>query len=168
MIPLDFSGRTALVTGAAGGIGRGIVAALREAGAVVVAADRESGALESLYAHTDKVHTAAFDITDEEAVQAAAAGHSGAGRARNAARKQCRRSHARGSALYTARGVRLVAAVGGQRGGHLYLLQGVRAADDRGGKGQALSILPRSRGVPAFRPAPPTRRQRRLSSTLRR
>ena len=73
MIPLDFSGRTALVTGAAGGIGRGIVAALREAGAVVVAADRETEALEALYANTDKVHTAAFDITDEAAVQAAAA-----------------------------------------------------------------------------------------------
>lgn len=42
---MDFSGRTALVTGAPGGIGGAIVARLREAGARVAAADRDTSGI---------------------------------------------------------------------------------------------------------------------------
>ena len=38
-IEIDLAGRTAIVTGAAGGVGRATVAALRDAGASVVAED---------------------------------------------------------------------------------------------------------------------------------
>ena len=44
---MDFSGRTALVTGAAGGIGGAVVARLREAGARVAAADRDTSGLDA-------------------------------------------------------------------------------------------------------------------------
>ena len=43
---LDFSGKTAIVTGAAQGIGRAIVSALAESGAQVVALDRDAEGLE--------------------------------------------------------------------------------------------------------------------------
>ena len=42
---MRFSGKTALVTGAAGGIGQAIVAGLRAEGALVAAADRDSSAI---------------------------------------------------------------------------------------------------------------------------
>lgn len=53
----DLAGRKALVTGAAGGIGRAIVGRLHAAGAVVAAADRDTGAL-GCAAHLDG------DLTD--------------------------------------------------------------------------------------------------------
>jgi NAD(P)-dependent dehydrogenase (short-subunit alcohol dehydrogenase family) len=65
----------ALVTGAAGGIGRGIVAALVEAGATVVAADLDAAAAQDVAsAYADgQVQPLAVDITDEDAVGAALA-----------------------------------------------------------------------------------------------
>ncbi len=44
---MDFTGKTALVTGAAGGIGRAVVTALRAAGARVAVADRDTSAVEA-------------------------------------------------------------------------------------------------------------------------
>ena len=43
---MDISGKTAIVTGAASGIGLGIATALAEAGANVVMADLQKGAVE--------------------------------------------------------------------------------------------------------------------------
>jgi NAD(P)-dependent dehydrogenase (short-subunit alcohol dehydrogenase family) len=71
-LSIDLSGRRALVTGAAGGIGRGIVAALVEAGAEVVAADLDGDAASTVAdAHPGRVRPLALDITDEPGAQEA-------------------------------------------------------------------------------------------------
>ncbi|MEM9431071.1 MAG: SDR family oxidoreductase [Pseudomonadota bacterium] len=62
----SLAGQSALVTGAAQGIGRGIVAALAEAGAAVMATDIDTDALASV----DGVATATLDVTDAAAVDA--------------------------------------------------------------------------------------------------
>jgi 2-hydroxycyclohexanecarboxyl-CoA dehydrogenase len=66
-LAIDLSGQTALVTGAGGGIGAGIVAALLDAGAHVVAADLTKAGLDALpdRAGIDRVE---LDVADEDAV----------------------------------------------------------------------------------------------------
>jgi NAD(P)-dependent dehydrogenase (short-subunit alcohol dehydrogenase family) len=77
---LDFglSGRTALVTGAAGGIGRGCAVALAAAGADVALMGRRAGALEEVAADVRSLGREAIclrcDITDARAVEDAAGG----------------------------------------------------------------------------------------------
>lgn len=66
-IAIDLTGRTALVTGAAGGIGAGIVATLLASGARVVAADLTGEALDTLPDHPALVRVE-LDVTDERAV----------------------------------------------------------------------------------------------------
>ncbi len=62
---LDMHGRHAVVTGAAGGIGKAIVAALLARGAQVHAIDRDGGALERLAAlHGEPLHTHVADLSD--------------------------------------------------------------------------------------------------------
>ncbi|MFD0309298.1 3-hydroxybutyrate dehydrogenase [Streptomyces sp. NPDC127119] len=74
----DLGGRTALVTGAAGGIGRACALRLAAAGAKVRAVDRQSEGLETLaeqargLAGTVEPHL--LDLTDLDAAEAAAAG----------------------------------------------------------------------------------------------
>ncbi len=71
--PRPLSGRHALVTGAAGGIGRAVVEALLGAGARVTLAGRDAGRLGTFAAKLppDRVHVAAgFDVTDAAAVGA--------------------------------------------------------------------------------------------------
>lgn len=72
----DLTGRRALVTGSSKGIGAALAAGLAEAGAELVLNGRDAGALErarqELAEKTGaKVHTAAFDVTDETAVRRA-------------------------------------------------------------------------------------------------
>ncbi|MFJ4276739.1 3-hydroxybutyrate dehydrogenase [Streptomyces massasporeus] len=76
--PLDLGGRTALVTGAAGGIGRACALRLAAAGAKVRAVDRDATGLEALadqgrgLAGTVEPHI--LDLTDLDAAELAAAG----------------------------------------------------------------------------------------------
>jgi len=59
----DFSGRVAVVTGAARGVGRAIVGSLVDAGAHVVAADRDAeGLAETARPHGDAVATVTADV----------------------------------------------------------------------------------------------------------
>src|SRR3954469_21108812 len=75
---LDLGGRTALVTGAAGGIGRACALRLAAAGAKVRAVDRDAAGLDSLaeqargLAGTVEPHV--LDLTDLDAAELAAAG----------------------------------------------------------------------------------------------
>jgi NAD(P)-dependent dehydrogenase (short-subunit alcohol dehydrogenase family) len=70
--PFDLSGRVAVVTGGASGIGTGIAAVLAEAGATVVIADRdEAGAQGQAAALISAGHAAAFvrvDLADETSI----------------------------------------------------------------------------------------------------
>ena len=74
--PSTLSGRTAIVTGAAQGIGLAIAEALLAAGAHVVAVDREAQGLQALVAAHPQVTAVGGDVTDPalpEAIDAAMA-----------------------------------------------------------------------------------------------
>ncbi|WP_405673344.1 3-hydroxybutyrate dehydrogenase [Streptomyces sp. NBC_01530] len=75
---LDLGGRTALVTGAAGGIGRACALRLAAAGAKVRAVDRDATGLESLAEQAGglagAVEPHVLDLTDLDAAEHAAAG----------------------------------------------------------------------------------------------
>ncbi|KKB13775.1 catenin [Devosia geojensis] len=69
--PFSLAGKTALITGAGGGIGRALVAAFREAGAAVIGADREAEMLDGL----DLAGQVHCDLADTAATQAALNAH---------------------------------------------------------------------------------------------
>jgi rhamnulose-1-phosphate aldolase/alcohol dehydrogenase len=70
--PRELAGRVALVTGAAGGIGRAVVNALAAEGACVVAADIDGEGATALAAELDGAGLPViFDVTDEADVEAA-------------------------------------------------------------------------------------------------
>ncbi|MFG2129322.1 3-hydroxybutyrate dehydrogenase [Streptomyces sp. NPDC048751] len=77
---LDLGGRTALVTGAAGGIGRACVLRLAASGAKVRAVDRDATGLEALAERSasaglaGSVEPHVLDLTDLDAAELAAAG----------------------------------------------------------------------------------------------
>src|SRR5215218_1941254 len=72
---LRLDGRTALVTGAASGIGRACAVRLAAAGAAVRALDRVEAGLAELAAEAgDAVRPQVLDLTDLDAAEAAAAG----------------------------------------------------------------------------------------------
>ncbi|MGX7761654.1 3-hydroxybutyrate dehydrogenase [Streptomyces angustmyceticus] len=78
-VSLDLDGRTALVTGAASGIGRACALRLAAAGATVRAVDRDAGGLAALVAdHPDGgrggIEPRPLDLTDLDAAERAAAG----------------------------------------------------------------------------------------------
>lgn len=73
-VAIDLSGRVALVTGASGGIGRGITRALHASGATVVAADRDEAFIAETFADLgERIVPLAFDIVDPESVHAGVA-----------------------------------------------------------------------------------------------
>ncbi len=69
---LRLDGKTALVTGAAGGLGHSFTRCLLEAGATVIVSGRRREALESLKSefpeHADRIHVVTMDVTDEASV----------------------------------------------------------------------------------------------------
>lgn len=70
---VTWEGSTALVTGAASGIGRAITDRLVRNGAVVIAGDIDEAGLATLAQHHgDRVHTQHCDVTDEASVAALA------------------------------------------------------------------------------------------------
>ena len=70
----DLSGRTALVTGASGGIGRAVAEALHKQGAAVVLSGTRRGALETLAAELGaRAHVVPCDLADPDAVDGLAA-----------------------------------------------------------------------------------------------
>ncbi len=75
--PFDLGGKVALVTGAAGGIGAGIAAALADAGATVVIADRDEagarGAAAALAAAGRTAEAVQVDLADEDSIVRACA-----------------------------------------------------------------------------------------------
>lgn len=79
-VALDLGGRTALVTGAAGGIGRACALRLAAAGAKVRAVDREAAGLDTLVEQAlgmglaGAVEPRVLDLTDLDAAEGAAAG----------------------------------------------------------------------------------------------
>ncbi len=66
---VDFSGKVALVTGATGNLGQGVVHSLLKAHARVVAVDRDAGQLTLRYQNLIGVHCAAVDLTDAAQVK---------------------------------------------------------------------------------------------------
>ncbi|MBN1490957.1 MAG: 3-oxoacyl-[acyl-carrier-protein] reductase [Phycisphaerae bacterium] len=65
----DLTGKTALVTGATGGIGAGIVRAFHKAGATVAISGRQADKLEALAKELgDRVHVVPCDLADKVAV----------------------------------------------------------------------------------------------------
>lgn len=69
----DFSGKVALVTGAAGNLGKSVAQGFRAAGATVVAVDRDEARLRTVYPEwdgDDQVLLLGADLTDEDSVQA--------------------------------------------------------------------------------------------------
>ncbi|GGP63115.1 3-hydroxybutyrate dehydrogenase [Streptomyces melanogenes] len=77
-VELDLGGRTALVTGAAGGIGRACALRLAAAGAKVRAVDRDAEGLDALAGQgaglAGSVEPLVLDLTDLEAAEQAATG----------------------------------------------------------------------------------------------
>lgn len=77
-VTVDLRGRGALVTGAAGGIGRACALRLASAGAEVRAVDRDAAGLDDLVARaaglSGTVHPLVLDLTDLDAAERAAAG----------------------------------------------------------------------------------------------
>ena len=69
---IGFKDQTALITGAAGGIGTALCALFSELGATVIACDRDAAALQALTTSTaHRLHVMVADVTDAGAVSAA-------------------------------------------------------------------------------------------------
>ena len=65
----DFSGKVALITGAAGNLGEAVAAAFARTGASLAVADVAEDRLETLYGVSAEVFTVGVDLSDEASVQ---------------------------------------------------------------------------------------------------
>lgn len=72
MMKIDLTGRIAVVTGAAQGIGRAIANGLAECGASVLAADRDIAGLAAVA--SERIRTAELDVTNAASIEAALGG----------------------------------------------------------------------------------------------
>lgn len=73
-VPQTLQGQTALITGAAGGLGSALVHALARRGATVIAADVDPGGLRRLSAeHGRRIHPLLLDLTDPDGIVRAVA-----------------------------------------------------------------------------------------------
>jgi 3-oxoacyl-[acyl-carrier protein] reductase len=72
--PARLDGKTAVITGAASGMGRASVTRFLELGANVVAVDRDAAGLETLDLPAARAATVVVDVTDEPAVHALVGG----------------------------------------------------------------------------------------------
>ncbi|KKN61266.1 hypothetical protein LCGC14_0523460 [marine sediment metagenome] len=70
--PLRTDGKTALVTGAAGGLGQSFTRCLLDTGATVIVSGRRRETLETLKSqfpdHSDRIHVVPMDVSDEASV----------------------------------------------------------------------------------------------------
>jgi len=71
---MDWQGKTVLITGGAGGLGRALCRSFGQRGAKIVAIDLDEAALQTLKAEEFDVETLCCDLTDEEACQKAVSG----------------------------------------------------------------------------------------------
>lgn len=71
MADYDFTGKNVLITGAAGGIGHGLVSAFATWGATVMAVDYDQTGLDRLSSEVPAILTASADLTDLASTQAA-------------------------------------------------------------------------------------------------
>ncbi len=71
---MEINGKTALVTGAAGCLGRALTSALETEGAQVIAIDRDDQGLEQLRAEHPRVRPVTCDLTDAHAVESMISG----------------------------------------------------------------------------------------------
>jgi 3-hydroxybutyrate dehydrogenase len=69
-MPTPLTGRTALVTGAASGIGAAVVARMAADGAAVIAVDRDEAGLKALAEQVPGIDAAVCDLSDLDAVDA--------------------------------------------------------------------------------------------------
>lgn len=69
--PFGLEGKSVLITGAGGGIGRALVAAFRAAGATVTGADRDAAMMEGL----ELAHSLTFELADLAGTEAAVRAH---------------------------------------------------------------------------------------------
>ncbi len=90
----DLTGRSALVTGAAGGIGSAVAAALADAGAAVLVTDLDKDAAAAVAERISdaggRAESAALDVSDRDSADAAAAAGGRTGGRRAAHRDQQR------------------------------------------------------------------------------
>ncbi|WP_432837051.1 3-hydroxybutyrate dehydrogenase [Dactylosporangium sp. CA-092794] len=75
VVSLDLRGRTALVTGAGSGIGRAVAVRLAEAGARVIAVDRDKEPIEALAVAEPAVVPVVADLSDLDAIEERLAGY---------------------------------------------------------------------------------------------
>ena len=119
----DLTGKTALVTGASGGIGGAVARALHGAGATVALSGTRTGPLEALAAElAERAHVLTCDLSDAASVEALPEGGGGGDGVGRRAGEQC--GHHAGQPLHADVGRGMDGRAGGQSHLHLPALPG--------------------------------------------